>query len=202
MQTTFTKKFMQDNRGCYSQAQLNDCSFMQQEPITLESILKSEIPLKDKYWFVCRKLATKEHNQEITIAVAEIVLPIYEKRYSNDSRPREAIDAAKQYIAGHISIEKLMEKMRAAACAAAADAYAYAYAAYAAAAAADAAAAAAAAAAIYAAATAIYAAAAAAAAAIYAAAAAIYAAAADAAIKEQLETYLYSFCMPFMENNK
>lgn len=113
MQQSFTRSFMQDNYGCYTQNQLNTCSFMKDE-ILLTDIINSEIPLKDKYWFVCKKVATKEQNQQITIAVAEIVLPIYEKRY-NDTRPREAIEAAKQFIAGHITLEQLNIKRDAAA---------------------------------------------------------------------------------------
>ena len=66
MQQIFTKEFMMNNRGCYSLTQLFKCSFMKIDSITLESILISEIPLKDKYWFVCKKLATKEENQQIS----------------------------------------------------------------------------------------------------------------------------------------
>lgn len=131
MQQIFTTKFMTDNCGCYSDSKLMQCSFMSLSVITLESIIKSEIPLRDKYWFICKKLADKKQNQQIAIRVAEIVLPIYEKRYPNNKAPREAIEAAKQYIAGHISLEQLREKRRAAA-AAYADAYAdAAYSAYA-----------------------------------------------------------------------
>lgn len=128
MQTTFTKQFMSTNRGCYSVIKLRSCSFMQSEEITLDSILQSEIPLRHKYWFVCKKPASKQENRQIAIGVAEIVLHIYERRYPDDMRPREAIKAAKQFIAGHINIDALLEKKRTADAAA--------YAAYAAAAAA------------------------------------------------------------------
>lgn len=47
----FTKKFMRENRGCYSLEQLEACSFMKRETITAESILESEIPDNDKVWF-------------------------------------------------------------------------------------------------------------------------------------------------------
>lgn len=115
MDQVFTKQFMKDNCGCYDENNyrlLMECSFMQHDSITLKSILNSEIPLKDKYWFVCKKLATKEQNQQIAIMVAEIVLPIYEKRYPYNKAPREAIEAAKQYIAGHISLKELWEKRK------------------------------------------------------------------------------------------
>ena len=174
MTKTFTPEFMAANCGCYDQEQLAACSFMATNPITLESIIHSEIPLKDKYWFVCRKVLTKEQNQQVAIYCAELVLPIFEKRYPEDKRPREAIEAAKAFIAGYISIEQLLEKRNAAADAAtyaAADAATYAAADAAAAAAADAAAAAAA----------------------YAAAYAYTAAAADE-IKQQLFDYLINLC--------
>ena len=82
--------------------------------ITLDSILNSEIPLKDKFWFVCKKLATKEQNQQIAIFCAETVLHIYENKYPNDKRPREAIQAAKDYLAGKISVSELQIKRAAA----------------------------------------------------------------------------------------
>ena len=123
MQQSFTKQFMYENCGCYNPEQLNACSFMQVEgQVTLKSIIESEIPLKDKYWFVCQKIATKEENQQIAITVAEMVLPIFEEKYPSDKRPREAIEAAKMYIAGHISIETLLNKRYAAAYSAAAKA--------------------------------------------------------------------------------
>ena len=180
MQKTFTKTFMSENRGCYELSQLNACSFMNSEEISLASILDSEIKLKDKFWFVCRKLATKEQNQKIAIGVAEIVLEIYESKYPDNKAPREAIQAAKDYLNNTgITLEELRQKR-----AAAAAAYAAAYAADAAA---------------YAAAYAAYAAADAAAYAADAAAdAAAYAAdAADAAgkdYKELLLTFIKEFC--------
>lgn len=177
MQQTFTKQFMQENCGCYKQinGKLDACSFMQKETISLSDIVNSEIPLKDKYWFVCKKLATKEENQQIAIKVAEIVLPLYEKKYPDNKAPREAIEAANKFIGGHISLNVLIEKRRAADADADADAAAYA-------AAAAAYAAATAYAAAYAAATADDAATAAAADAAYAAA--------TAEIKQQLFEYL------------
>ena len=172
MQQTFTREFMAINCGCYSDERLSKCSFMQAETITLKSIFDSEIPLKDKYWFLCRVLATKRQNQEIAIHVAELVLPIYERKYPDDKRPREAIFAARQFLAGAITLDELIAKRRDASAAADADADASAAAAYA------------------------YAAASAAAAYAYAYAAAAadadaYAYADD--IKKQLQNYLFTF---------
>jgi hypothetical protein len=120
MNTTFTHKFMEENCGCYHLGRLRACSFMQNQTVTLESILDSEIPLKDKFWFVCKKLATKEQNQQIAIGVAEVVLHVYEDKHPEDDRPRKAIEAAKAYLAGAIGVDELRER-RAAADAAADD---------------------------------------------------------------------------------
>ena len=116
MQQQFTKEYLVDNCGCYAkeQGKIQELMKPYNEPITLEQIFTSDIPLKDKYWFLCKKLATKEENQQIIITVAEMTIPIFEKRYPEDKRPREAIDAVKQYIAGHITLDKLIEKRKAA----------------------------------------------------------------------------------------
>jgi len=119
MQQSFTKQFMQDHCGCYSLSKLSACSFMNSEPISLESILVSKIPFKDKFWFICKQLATKEENQQIAIRLAEIVLPIYERRYPDNKAPREAIEAYKAFIAGTIGLDELLKKRRAAYAAAA-----------------------------------------------------------------------------------
>jgi hypothetical protein len=188
MQQIFAHEFMHENKGCYSREQLDGCSFMKGGAVTLVRILESEIALRDKYWFICKKLATIAENQAIAIRVAEIVLPMYEARYPDVKAPRECIEAAKAFLLGTITVDELLKKKRAAAAAA--------YAADFAAAAAYAAdfAAAAAYAADFAAAAA-YAAYAAADFAAYAAAAAAYAAAAAAyaAIKTELHNYLLTF---------
>lgn len=168
---------MRDNCGCYSQKQLLTCSFMQNGQITLEGIINSEIPLKDKYWFVCKKVFTEDQNKEVAIAVAEIILPVFELKYTKDKRPRECIEAAKLFMSGHISFEQLREKENAAYAAAYAYANANAYAA----------------AAVYAAAYAAASAAVSAAAYAAAAASAAASAAAYAAYREQLLNYLIDF---------
>ena len=127
---------MAENCGCYGAEKTMSLFFSNgNETISISDILNSAIPLKDKYWFVFRKTGLlKEINQKIAIDLAEIVLPIYEKRYPTNTAVRECIEAAKQFIAGHISIDVLLEKRRAAYAAAAAASYAAAYAAAAAAA--------------------------------------------------------------------
>jgi len=190
----YTYSFMQSNRGCYSREKMEETVLKGRKLINYEDFLDCDIPIKDKYWFVCIKLATKEQNQQIAIGVSEIVVDIYEKRYPNCKAPREAIQGAKDYIAGTISISVLKDKRDAAAYAAyaAANSVANAAAAYAAAAYAAACAAAACAA------NAAVAYASDAANSVAAAAAAAYAAdAAYAAYKEKLLSNLKSF----IENN-
>lgn len=98
---------MINNRGCYNPEQLERDVLKGREQITLEDILVCDIPLKDKYWFVCHKVATPDQNRQIAITVAKMVLHIYENRYPDDNRPRKAIEAAKGYLNGTISIEEL-----------------------------------------------------------------------------------------------
>jgi hypothetical protein len=108
VQQKFTRAFMRKHRGCYIIKQLNQCSFMQGSgPITLEAILSSEIPLEDKFWFVCKKLAKRKQNQQIIITTAEMVLPIYERRYPDDARVRRCMEAAKKYLNGEIELDEL-----------------------------------------------------------------------------------------------
>jgi uncharacterized membrane protein YqiK len=213
MKKDLTKAYVSSERGCYSKEQVDGLSFMKKDNFHIKDVVKSEIPLKDKFWFVIRKCElTIRQKQDLAIGCAEIVLAIYESKYPESKAPREAIQAAKDFLAGVITLEVLIQKRDAAnkarnhayaayaaAAAAAADA-----AAYAAAAAADAAAYAAAAAA-YAAADAAYAAADAAAAAAYAAADAAYAAAARSGLtkifKRDFANLLLKFLITFIDNN-
>lgn len=109
MQKTFTKEFMLSNKGCYSEAHLMQCSFMKTSKITIKSILESDIPMRDKYWFVCKKLLTAEQNRDLAITTAETVLENYEKEYPGNKSPRQCLEAAKDYLAGSISLKTLQE---------------------------------------------------------------------------------------------
>jgi hypothetical protein len=202
MQKQFDKEYAQQNKGCYENEQLQKCSFMSLDVITIESILDSEISIKDKYWFVCKKLATQAQNQQIAIGVALIVVEIFEEKYPDNKVPRKAIESAQAYLKGELSLELLIQAKNATADAAdaAANAAVYAdaavYAAYAADAAANAA--------VYAA-DAAYAAATAAAYAANAAAYAAYAAYADAydnRVKDAKDytVLLLDFLRKFVEN--
>lgn len=82
MKRIFTKKFMTDNKGCYSQEELEACSFMKNKTITLESILNSEISTADKYWFVWYKLLSDIEKNKLDLLVRDILLEWY-KDYPN-----------------------------------------------------------------------------------------------------------------------
>ena len=148
MKKEFTKEFILSERGCYSREQVNALSFINNEIITLKDMLTSELPLKDKFWWLCKKCElTKDENVLIAIKCARVVLHLFEDKYPNDDRPRKAILAAEKYLETH-NAAAAAYAADAAYAAAAANAYAadaaYAAAAAAAADAADAAAAAAA----------------------------------------------------------
>jgi hypothetical protein len=67
MKTQFTQDYLVQNKGCYSLEQVMALSFMQKPEFTLQDIVNSEIPLKDKFWFVTKKcdLAIRQ-NQDIS----------------------------------------------------------------------------------------------------------------------------------------
>ena len=102
----------------------------------------------DALWCL-RCIDTKKHRKEISYLCADMaqsVLHIYEKEYPDDKRPRDCIQAVRDFADGKINKQELVEKRKAYAAAAAAYAAAFfatsaaAFATYAAAVAADAAA--------------------------------------------------------------
>jgi hypothetical protein len=137
MKKTFTHEYIKENKGCYDNSRIEELLKTAPQEITIENIANSTIPLIDKFWFVCNKCElTKEQSVEIAVNCAEIVLPIFEEKYPDNKSVRECIEATKLFMTGHITVEQLLQKRKAAAYAAAnaaANAAAvYAYAAYAA----------------------------------------------------------------------
>lgn len=55
MKKQFTKQEIIDNKGCYSTEQVMELSFINKETILATDILKSEIPIRDKRWFLWNK---------------------------------------------------------------------------------------------------------------------------------------------------
>ena len=202
MKKELTKAYISSERGCYSKEQVEALSFIKKkEEPTIIDVVESEIPLKDKFWFVINKCElTERQKQDIAIACAEIVLEIYESKYPNDKAPREAIQAAKDFLAGKITIDILRSKRNAVVYAANAAAYA-ADAAYAANVAAAYAADAADAANVAAAAAAAYAANVAAANTAYAANAAALKAISKTTLKKDFAKLLLNFLLDFINKN-
>ena len=99
MKKEFTKKYILSNRGCYSREQVLALSFINKNAITLKDFLTSELPIKDKFWWLCKKCElTKDENVLIAIQCAKIVLHLFENKYPDDTRPRKAIEAAEEYL--------------------------------------------------------------------------------------------------------
>jgi hypothetical protein len=102
MKKEFTKEYILSNRGCYSEEQVEGLSFINKETITLKDMLTSELSLKNKFWWLCKKCElTKDENILIAIKCAKIVLHLYEDKYPKDDRPRKAILAAEKYLETH-----------------------------------------------------------------------------------------------------
>ena len=125
-----------------------DINYGMDKPISLIKCLESN-PIEDVIWALKATLEdSKEFSKQFAIACAEHVLPIFEKEFPEDKRPREALEAAKAgkltkeiLKAAHFAAEAAYLTASTAAYAASRAAYYAAYAAayYAAAAAADAA---------------------------------------------------------------
>jgi len=107
MQTEYNLEFLLENTGCYKSDEIETLFPKEREVVSYEDILQSSIPLQDKYWFFCRRVFTDSQNQHLAIKIAEVVLPIFEDKYPEDSRPRKAIEAARLYLAGEIGVEEL-----------------------------------------------------------------------------------------------
>jgi hypothetical protein len=76
------------------------------EPLELRTILESN-GLNDTIWAL-RAVDGKDKEIRLFAAdCAESVLHIYEKQYPNDARPRKAIQAARDYANGVITMEEL-----------------------------------------------------------------------------------------------
>lgn len=110
MKKTFDKNFLMANRGCYSEEKMAAQSFYRDD-CTLDMYLDSDIPLRDKFWFVLHKCElTERHKKDLAIICAETVLPIYEKKYPDNKTVRDTIQAAKDYLDGVIGIDELKKK--------------------------------------------------------------------------------------------
>lgn len=131
MKITFTKSTT--NFGCYVYDRHNaQHQFIKTNDFSISDVLNADVPLKDKAWFIRNncQLTTEEY-RKMAIGCALIVLPIYEAKHPKSQAPREAIQAAQDYLNGLIEIEELRIKRSAAYAADAYAAYAAAHAAHA-----------------------------------------------------------------------
>ena len=113
MKTKFTPNEIMSNRGCYERSDVEKLSFINQSEININEILDSEIPIKDKFWFVRNNCKFTTLQKKLWfIGLAEITLEIYENKYPNNKAPREAIQAAKDYLNNLISRDELIIKRK------------------------------------------------------------------------------------------
>lgn len=114
MRTKFTRESILSYTGCYSKDKAETVLGDKLE-FTISEILDFDIPLKDKIWFICKRCEfTVIEFRELAIGCAECVLPIYEAKYQDNKAPREAIQAARDYLNGVIDLEVLESKRYAA----------------------------------------------------------------------------------------
>jgi hypothetical protein len=117
MKTVFKKSTT--NWKCYVSEKKQD-NYIFKEDFTIEEFLATEIPLKDKGLFIRHNCdLTDNQFRKFAIGCALCVLPIYENKYPGNNAPREAIEAAKAYLEGKITLDDLFIKRKAYAAAAA-----------------------------------------------------------------------------------
>ncbi len=77
--------------------------------VKLDDIWKVKLDNRNDYlWFALRSEFISEENLHlIAIYAAELVLPVYEKKYPDDDRPRKAIQAKKDWLKGKITDNEL-----------------------------------------------------------------------------------------------
>ena len=96
MSKTITKEWLHEKRAC---AEGYDWFIRQRardEVKVLEHLIKDE-KFDWARWLIVRRMTRKQYLQYAVFA-AEQVIDIFEKKYPNDKRPREAITAARKCI--------------------------------------------------------------------------------------------------------
>jgi hypothetical protein len=111
METLFTRDEILQNVGCYSQEDVVKI-LKDKTEFTINEILSLDIPLKHKAWFICKRCElTDIEFSKFAIGCAWVVLPIFEAKYPENKGPREAIEAAEQYLLGTINFDILKQKL-------------------------------------------------------------------------------------------
>lgn len=107
----FDKEYIIHNKGCYSLEEIEELSFINKKSITINDILKSEIKVRDKGWFLATKCdLNNEQKRDLAYKVAYTVLPIFETKNPNDKRVRECLEAIQLFNNKKITKKQLMEK--------------------------------------------------------------------------------------------
>lgn len=116
MKKIFKKEEILSNKGCYSREQVLNLSFINNREITLIDIMKSEISIQDKRWFLYNKgeLSTKQ-KKDLALKLAWAVLPIYEDQYPGDNRVRDCLQDIKKFNLDNIFFNEAAVKRNAAA---------------------------------------------------------------------------------------
>ena len=91
-----TKQYLKNINAC---SEVIEWFINQKETDSIKIIKKliKENKLDWANWFICR-LFNKKQRVKYAIYAAKLVLPIFEKVYPDDKRPRIAIQAAKAYL--------------------------------------------------------------------------------------------------------
>ena len=83
--------------------------FSGRKSVALKTVLKTDkIQHNDKLWLLLRTQFIPENDlHELACQFAEHVLPIFETEYSDDKRPRLAIEAKRKWLQGEITTNEL-----------------------------------------------------------------------------------------------
>lgn len=115
MKKTFTKSYIMAHRGCCPKWEISQLSFINDKPITIETILASEARLQDKAWFVVEDCAlTAKQQRKIAYGLALMVLPIFERKYPNEKCIGKVLKAIKDYESDRITRKQLKDAVIAA----------------------------------------------------------------------------------------
>lgn len=94
-------------KPCYSRAQVEEIANGRTE-MSVMDILRLDIPIRDKLWVVLREdVLGARLLCLVSCLFAEHVLPMYEKAYPDDNRPRQAIEVARRYADGNATDDEL-----------------------------------------------------------------------------------------------
>jgi hypothetical protein len=122
MRTRITAKWLKKKRACTSDEENRQAEEIGDVRLVVEELMKQD-RFNDANWLITRKLNVDE-NRMYAINAAKLALPIFEKEFPDDNRPRKAIEAAEKYLK-HKTKKNKKALIRAAAVAYAAVAYAY-----------------------------------------------------------------------------